>query len=94
MENQAVPTSLCPKYESWPVPQKGTDFWCKRFISLKASWAEDCLDISEGAIYLRGFFFFFNHLSLQVDDITPGGNSVKIFKEFREGPGKVLGRGH
>lgn len=82
MENQAVPTSLCPKYE------KG-----KRFISLKASWAEDCLDISEGAIYLRGYFFF-NHLSLQVDDITSGGNSVKIFKEFREGPGKVLGRGH
>ena len=42
----------------------------------------------------KPYFFIFDHLSLQDDGITPGGNSVKIFKQFREGPERVLGRGH
>lgn len=35
---------------------------------------------------------FFDHLSPYDHGFTLGGNSVKVLKQFREGPGRVLGR--
>ena len=72
------------------VPISGVrDSYPSRLLGPRTAW----ISVGVGGNIFKGLFFL-NHLSLQVDDITPGGNSVKIFKEFRECPGRVMGRGH
>lgn len=72
-----------------PIPGVGDSFLSRLLGQRTAS-----ISVGRYGNKFKGLFFSFDHLSLQDDGITPGGNSVKIFKQFREGPERMLGRGH
>lgn len=74
-----------------PVPQKNTYSWLRDIFLSRLLWQSSVSVQEEAAVHSTGLGVF-DHLPPQGNGSRLGGNSVKVFKRFTEGPGRVFGR--